>query len=215
MDAQYRISLYTVQDPDDDQFSDLANLMASCRGARPSRPRFGRVPKYATKVTPAEAPELYRLVGDVAAALSAPVPAVYVEEDVFNASASRVGLRRRPVLVLGLPLWNVLSAQQRVALLGHELGHFVNGDPRRGLLVQPAVGGLQRLDAWLVPVGMDTASIATRLRCRCSTPIRRRGCGPQHWRRSAASRPQSWCPRIATLASARSWPGRAPARPAP
>jgi Zn-dependent protease with chaperone function len=127
------------------------------------RPRFGRVPKYATKVTPAEAPELHRLVGDVATALGAPVPAVYVEEDVFNASASRVGLRRRPVLMLGLPLWNVLSAQQRVALLGHELGHFVNGDPRRGLLVQPAVGGLQRLDAWLVPVGMGTASIATRL----------------------------------------------------
>lgn len=127
------------------------------------RPRFGRVPKYATEVAPAEAPELHRLVGLVAAALGAPVPAVYVEEDVFNASAARVGLRRRAVLVVGLPLWNALSAQQRVALLGHELGHFVNGDPRRGLLVQPAVTALQRLDGWLVPVRMATASIATRL----------------------------------------------------
>ena len=32
-----------------------------------------------------------------------------------------------------------LTAGERVALLGHELGHFVNGDPRRGLLTQPAL----------------------------------------------------------------------------
>ncbi|WP_433604009.1 M48 family metalloprotease [Dactylosporangium sp. CA-139114] len=127
------------------------------------RPRFGRVPKYATEVTPAAAPELHRLVGEVAAVLGAPVPAVYVEEDVFNASATAAGLRHRPVLVIGLPLWNALSAQQRVALLGHELGHFVNGDPRRGLLVAPAVVALQRVDAWLVPVRMGTASFATRI----------------------------------------------------
>ncbi|WP_433222522.1 M48 family metallopeptidase [Dactylosporangium sp. CS-047395] len=126
------------------------------------RPRFGRVPKYATEVTAAQAPELHRLIGQVAAALSAPMPAVYVEDDEFNAFTTLVGLRRRPVLVLGLPLWVSLPAQQRVALLGHELGHFVNGDPRRGLFVAPAVVALQRVDAWLQPV-VGVASIVTRL----------------------------------------------------
>ncbi|WP_432824316.1 M48 family metallopeptidase [Dactylosporangium sp. CA-092794] len=117
------------------------------------RPRFGRVPKYATEVTPAEAPELHALVAQVASAVGAQPPAIYVEEDVFNASADSYGLRRRRVLVLGLPLWNALSRQQRVALLGHELGHFVNGDPRRGLVVQPAFTALHRLSILLRPAG--------------------------------------------------------------
>ncbi|WP_412540525.1 M48 family metallopeptidase [Longispora sp. K20-0274] len=57
----------------------------------------------------------------------------------FNARAGTYGLRRRRVLCLGLPLWAALPPQQRVALLGHELGHFVNGDPRTGLLTFPAL----------------------------------------------------------------------------
>ncbi|MEV0127372.1 M48 family metallopeptidase [Dactylosporangium sp. NPDC050688] len=115
------------------------------------RPRTGRVPKYATEVTEAAAPQLHALVREAAAALGAPVPRVYVEGDEFGAQADMVGLRRRPVLVLGLPLWNALPRQSRMALLGHELGHFVNGDPRRGLLVQPSLTTLAELDALLLP----------------------------------------------------------------
>jgi heat shock protein HtpX len=54
--------------------------------------------------------------------------------------------------VLGLPLWGALPPQQRVALLGHELGHLVNGDPRRGLLVQPAYRTLGQLANLFRPV---------------------------------------------------------------
>ncbi|MEU0554697.1 M48 family metalloprotease [Dactylosporangium sp. NPDC006015] len=115
------------------------------------RPRMGRVPKYATEVTAAEAPQLHALVREAAAAVGAPVPRVYVEGDLFDAAAYTVGLRRHPTLVLGLPLWNALPRQSRMALLGHELGHFVNGDPRRGLLVQPSWTTLAELDTLLQP----------------------------------------------------------------
>jgi Zn-dependent protease with chaperone function len=115
------------------------------------RPRFGRVPKYATEVTPSSAPQLHALVREAATALGAPVPRIYVEGDAFDAAAGMVGLRRRPVLVLGLPLWNALPRQSRMALLGHELGHFVNGDPRRRLLTQPSLTSLAELDALLEP----------------------------------------------------------------
>ncbi|WP_238015593.1 M48 family metallopeptidase [Dactylosporangium sp. AC04546] len=109
------------------------------------RPRFGRPPKFATEVPASEAPALHELVGRVAAAVGTPAPAIYVVDDEFNASAGAYGLRRRRALVLGLPIWNALPARHRVALLGHELGHFVNRDPRRGLVVQPALTAFARV----------------------------------------------------------------------
>jgi Zn-dependent protease with chaperone function len=118
-----------------------------------ARPRFGRVPRDETVLEPGEAPHLRALVARVAEAVGAREPHVIrVEEDEFNASAGVYGLRRRRVLTIGLPLWLALSPQQRVALLGHEMGHFVNGDPRRGLFVQPIYGSLGVLADVLTPV---------------------------------------------------------------
>lgn len=102
------------------------------------RPRFGRIDPLAEQLTPERAPTLFRLIEQVATAIQAPVPHVVAFDRRLNASASAVGLSRRRVLILGLPLWAVLSPQERVALLAHELGHFVNGDVRRGPLTQLA-----------------------------------------------------------------------------
>ncbi|WLS48388.1 M48 family metalloprotease [Micromonospora profundi] len=102
------------------------------------RPRFGRLDPELEVLSRDQAPELFALIGEVSTAVGAPVPDVVGVSDDINAYAGAVGLRRRKVLCLGLPLWGSLTAGERVALLGHELGHFVNGDPRRGLLTQPA-----------------------------------------------------------------------------
>ncbi|MGC4771649.1 M48 family metallopeptidase [Micromonospora sp. DT44] len=102
------------------------------------RPRFGRVDPDLDVLSRDRAPELFGLIDEVATAIGAPVPDVVGVDGAINAYAGAVGLRRRRVLALGLPLWGSLPAGERVALLGHELGHFVNGDPRRGLLTQPA-----------------------------------------------------------------------------
>jgi heat shock protein HtpX len=110
------------------------------------RPRFGRLPKYATPLTRDAAPTLYALVDRVAEAAGAPTPHVIcVEEDHFNAYSGAYGLRRRRLLGLGLPLWQVLTPDQRVALLGHEIGHFVNGDVRRLPLVNSIFSALEAL----------------------------------------------------------------------
>ncbi|MFR9780621.1 M48 family metalloprotease [Micromonospora sp. MS34] len=103
------------------------------------RPRFGRIDPDAEVLTRQEAPELHALIEEVAAATGAPVPHVVAVVNDINAAAWSVGLRRQRVLYLGLPLWGALDGQARVALLGHELGHFVNGDVRRGPLTQPAL----------------------------------------------------------------------------
>lgn len=101
------------------------------------RPRFGRLDPDADVLRRDRAPELFALVDEVAQAVGAPAADVIAVNADFNAYAAAIGIRRR-VLCLGLPYWGSLAPQERVALLGHELGHFVNGDPRRMLLTQPA-----------------------------------------------------------------------------
>lgn len=103
------------------------------------RPRLGRLPKRGRRLRRADYPALYSLVDRVAQAAGTCAPDVIAVDFRYNASTWRAGLRQRRVLSLGMPLWLVLEPQQRVALVAHEVGHQVNGDPVRGLLVQPAM----------------------------------------------------------------------------
>ncbi|MFJ9947727.1 M48 family metallopeptidase [Kitasatospora sp. NPDC091207] len=106
------------------------------------RPRLGRAPRGEGVLTRAEAPALYGLADRVAAELGTrPAGVIQVDAD-FNASVWVAGLRRQTVLTLGLPFWEVLGEQDRVALLGHEFGHRVNGDNRRGFWLGAAIQAL-------------------------------------------------------------------------
>src|SRR3954467_161441 len=109
------------------------------------RPRLNRLSDDDRVLLRGDAPELFALVDEVAAGLGTrSVDAVVVDVDA-NASVTHLGLRRR-LLTLGLPLWEVLSPQQRIALLGHELGHFTHGDTRHGMVVGTA---FRSLSTWL------------------------------------------------------------------
>lgn len=103
------------------------------------RPRIGRLGDDNDVLSQDDSPALWHLVGQVADVLGAPRPHLLVVDERFNAAAGVYGIRRRRVLSIGLPLLAVLNPQERVALLAHELGHFVNGDPAQGLLTQPAL----------------------------------------------------------------------------
>lgn len=112
------------------------------------RPRLGRLAGLTddgVRLDPAQAPQLFALVQRVATAVGAPMPQALIVRYDLNAFTTTVGLRRTRVLGLGLPLWATLEPQERVALLGHELGHFVNGDVRRGPLTQVAETTLARV----------------------------------------------------------------------
>lgn len=98
------------------------------------RPRAVPVPKDPS----ADAPHLRRLADEVAAAAGARPADIVIVDANFNASVNEFGWRRRRVLRVGVPLMAVLEPQERVAVLGHEFGHFVNGDPRRGFVVGTA-----------------------------------------------------------------------------
>lgn len=109
------------------------------------RPRFGRIPKSSIPVARSDAPELYRLVDQVADEVGARRVDVIAVDHRFNASYATVGVRRRRVVTIGLPLWNALTAEERISVLAHEMGHGVNGDSRHLLIIGTALRTLERL----------------------------------------------------------------------
>ncbi|MEV0690008.1 M48 family metallopeptidase [Streptomyces sp. NPDC050388] len=116
------------------------------------RPRLPGLPDDAPLLHRAEAPELYALIDEVArVADTRGVDVIAVDAEV-NAAVTTYGVRGRRLLVLGLPLWEVLTPQERIALLGHELGHYSNGDTRHGLIVATAYRSLTTWRYYFTPI---------------------------------------------------------------
>ena len=106
--------------------------------------RTGRVRPDIT-LDPQTAPVFTALVAELAEGLGTRPPTMIGFNEDYNAYAARVGLRTR-LLVIGAPLWAALSPQGRVALLGHELGHFSGRDVVHGRYVWRAY---QTLRSWV------------------------------------------------------------------
>ncbi|MGI5459379.1 M48 family metallopeptidase [Streptomyces sp. CA-249302] len=105
-------------------------------------PHFPRLGSGVPRLERADAPRLFGLVDRVAREVGTRGVDVMVVDGRVNASVLTYGLRQR-VLHLGLGLWAVLTPQQKVALLGHELGHFAGGDTRHGSVVGSALHTLR------------------------------------------------------------------------
>ncbi|MDX2682291.1 M48 family metallopeptidase [Streptomyces soliscabiei] len=108
----------------------------------PLRPRLPRLPDNVPVLYRADAPALFALVDEVAEVAGTRGVDAVVADDTVNAGVLTYGLRGRRMLILGLPLWEILTPQQRVALLGHELGHYGNGDVRHHLVLESAYASL-------------------------------------------------------------------------
>jgi Zn-dependent protease with chaperone function len=106
----------------------------------PQPPKLERTPLSRT-----QHPALYHLLERVTRAAGGHRAPSLVVDSSFNATMGRYGWAQRPVMTLGLPLWNALEPQERVALLGHEIGHSVNGDNLRSWFFW---GAVQALGQW-------------------------------------------------------------------
>jgi Zn-dependent protease with chaperone function len=125
--------------------------------AWPFRPRAARLPKTDQVLHRDDAPELYALVDEVARVVGTRgVDEVRVDAQV-NASVMTHGVRGRRLLTLGLPLWEILTPQQRIALLGHELAHYSNGDTRQGLVLSTAYRSLTTWHYYFTPTAKPSA----------------------------------------------------------
>jgi heat shock protein HtpX len=119
--------------------------IGTCGFAWLIRPKPGKAPSQDIIIRQ-DFPALHAFVNDIVRELGGkPIDTIVIDED-FNASYGVVGWRRVPVLRIGLPLWMALSSQARVALLGHEVAHGVNGDATRSVIIASA---LRTLDEWI------------------------------------------------------------------
>ncbi|MFF3468353.1 M48 family metalloprotease [Streptomyces sp. NPDC002619] len=116
------------------------------------RPRFPKLDESVPRLGRVDAPRLFKFVDSVAAGTGTRSVDAIVVEPYVNAGVTTYGLRRR-VLHLGLGLWAVLTPQQKVALLGHELGHFANGDTRYTSVVASA---LYTLRVWVLVLAPES-----------------------------------------------------------
>lgn len=115
-----------------------------------TRPRFGKPPDE-DLVARSEAPTLWGLVDEIAAALDTGTADLLVVDHRYNAAWGILGLRRRRVLMIGLPLLSSLEPQERTGVIAHELAHARNGDSSRGIVIGSAVRGLAELYYLLAP----------------------------------------------------------------
>jgi Zn-dependent protease with chaperone function len=81
-------------------------------------------------------PALHALIARVAAQARHPLPsAVYLVQEATAFAAGRPrwhGLRRDPVLGIGLPLFALFGEDELAAVLAHEFGHHAGGDVKLG-----------------------------------------------------------------------------------
>lgn len=96
-------------------------------------------------ISEADFPELHEMVRSLKALLGISNPYEILIDYKYNASIRRIKNSKKRVLTIGLPLWNVLTPDERVALLAHELAHDVNGDITRETFIYTA---LYTLSVW-------------------------------------------------------------------
>lgn len=107
------------------------------------RPRVRTLPRDAELLDPGSAPVLYGVADRLADQVGVPRPALVAVRDLtVETGYQRVGLRRTPVLVVGLPLWLALSPRQRAVLLA---GAYAEAGADVGIVVE---GALSTLAVW-------------------------------------------------------------------
>ena len=116
-----------------------------------TRPRLPQRDRSHVRVLRGEAPTLFGVIDEIAGKLGASAPTELAISADYNAWTTRVGVRRRLLIGIGLPLWDTMHDDERLAVLAHEVAHDVNGDLRRGAVTGGAIDVVAGWDDVLWP----------------------------------------------------------------
>lgn len=117
-------------------------------------PRYNR--NLEKTFTRKDLPELYRVLDAISDKIgTSPPDGVHLFDDINAYAASFGRVRKERVIGLGIPLWRMMTPQERIAILAHEMAHFVNGDPARGNITGAALQTVEEWDYFLAPNVLD------------------------------------------------------------
>lgn len=114
------------------------------------RPALGEAETDGTRLDLKRSPETAALIREVASTLGSAHPTRVEMTSDARADLRLTGLHGS-VLSLGVPLWLALTGPERLALLGHQLGHLAHGDLLVRRYVDGAVQTLRRWEGFLAP----------------------------------------------------------------
>jgi Zn-dependent protease with chaperone function len=120
-----------------------------------ARPRATAPPDY--WLDRAEFPTLYAAADRIAKALGTQPVQALARSVEFNANFRLAGWSRRPFVELGAPLMAVLSSEERLALIAHELSHGANRDPLRSSYLGGALDALVTWSSAMRPTSFGRA----------------------------------------------------------
>lgn len=86
---------------------------------------------------------MYWFVDTIARLLDAQYIDGIIVSNAYTASYGRYGFKQKTILHIGVPLWAALNNQEKIALVAHELAHFVNGDFSNRFAVNSAFRSLR------------------------------------------------------------------------
>lgn len=99
-------------------------------------------------LTREEAPTLFMIIERTAQKLNAPMPVVTITNE-WNASFRIYNWRGNSEITLGLPILNIFTPEETVAVVAHELAHGLNGDGTRGIWIGMVLNSIHRTGVML------------------------------------------------------------------
>jgi hypothetical protein len=113
-------------------------------------PSFYGYPPNVVLAEEAQFPVLNDIVGQIAGLIGVPQPALLVTER-FDAAFVRLGWRRGTVIEVGHPLLSLLTMQETLIVLAHEIAHSADRAATRSLYVRIAYSMLYRWEELFDP----------------------------------------------------------------
>ncbi|WP_243297851.1 M48 family metallopeptidase [Bacillus litorisediminis] len=103
------------------------------------RPRIDRLEKDQFILPRDEFPTLYGICEKISEEMNTKKVDGIIIDHGFNASITEVGFRRKVIVTVGLPLFSILNADERLSVLAHEIGHKENKDLSKSFYLGTAI----------------------------------------------------------------------------